>query len=68
MAKEQELAEIAVKKFRGMTEAIGADTLRDIALAGPELQVSDPVHAPHCAPRSFMHFWGGYYLTLCSPR
>ncbi|XP_018414642.1 PREDICTED: major vault protein isoform X4 [Nanorana parkeri] len=37
--KESEVANIAVKKFTGMMEAIGADTIRDIALAGPELQV-----------------------------
>ncbi|MEE6528266.1 hypothetical protein FKM82_030370, partial [Ascaphus truei] len=37
--KAQHLAVLEIKKFREMTEAIGASTLRDIALAGPELQV-----------------------------
>ncbi|KAM4698036.1 major vault protein isoform 1-T2 [Rhinophrynus dorsalis] len=37
--KAQQLAELETKKFREMTQAIGASTLRDIALAGPELQV-----------------------------
>ncbi|XP_068099908.1 major vault protein [Hyperolius riggenbachi] len=37
--KETEMAEISVKKFKGMMDAIGTDTLKDIALAGPELQV-----------------------------
>ncbi|XP_041431429.1 major vault protein isoform X2 [Xenopus laevis] len=37
--KTQELAEIEIKKFREMVESIGSGTLRDIALAGPELQV-----------------------------
>ncbi|KAG8431435.1 hypothetical protein GDO86_018720 [Hymenochirus boettgeri] len=37
--RSQKLTEIEIKKFREMTEAIGTSTLRDIALAGPELQV-----------------------------
>uniref|UniRef100_F6UIR4 Major vault protein n=1 Tax=Xenopus tropicalis TaxID=8364 RepID=F6UIR4_XENTR len=37
--KAQELSEIEIKKFREMVESIGSGTLRDIALAGPELQV-----------------------------
>ncbi|XP_030064741.1 major vault protein [Microcaecilia unicolor] len=37
--KAQALAAIEVKKFQQMTEAIGPQTIRDIALAGPELQV-----------------------------
>ncbi|TFJ96179.1 barH-like 1 homeobox protein [Platysternon megacephalum] len=38
-ARAQLLAEVEVKKFQRVTEAIGPETLRDIALAGPELQV-----------------------------
>ncbi|XP_053871095.1 major vault protein-like [Malaclemys terrapin pileata] len=38
-ARAQLLAEVEVKKFQQVTEAIGPETLRDIALAGPELQV-----------------------------
>ncbi|KAM8962473.1 major vault protein [Pelodytes ibericus] len=37
--KAQQLAELEIKKFREMIQAIGPSTLRDIALAGPELQV-----------------------------
>ncbi|KAM4632593.1 major vault protein [Discoglossus pictus] len=37
--KAQKLAELEIKKFQEMTKAIGPETLRDIALAGPELQV-----------------------------
>ncbi|CAM5117501.1 unnamed protein product [Eretmochelys imbricata] len=38
-ARARLLAEVEVKKFQQVTEAIGPETLRDIALAGPELQV-----------------------------
>uniref|UniRef100_A0A8C5QM58 Major vault protein n=1 Tax=Leptobrachium leishanense TaxID=445787 RepID=A0A8C5QM58_9ANUR len=37
--KAQQLSELDIKKFKEMTQAIGASTIRDIALAGPELQV-----------------------------
>ncbi|XP_006008019.1 major vault protein [Latimeria chalumnae] len=37
--KARQLAEIEIKKFHEMISAIGAGTIRDIALAGPELQV-----------------------------
>ncbi|XP_043942230.1 major vault protein [Protopterus annectens] len=37
--KVKELAEIEVKKFHEMVASIGSTTLRDIAMAGPELQV-----------------------------
>ncbi|XP_078508524.1 major vault protein [Lissotriton helveticus] len=37
--KAQLLAALEIKKFQDMTAAIGASTIRDIALAGPELQV-----------------------------
>ncbi|XP_004692050.2 PREDICTED: major vault protein [Condylura cristata] len=37
--KAQELAEVEVKKFKQMTEALGPSTIRDLAMAGPEMQV-----------------------------
>lgn len=37
--KAQLLTALEIKKFQDMTAAIGASTIRDIALAGPELQV-----------------------------
>lgn len=37
--KAEKLAEVEVKKFKEMTEALGSNTIRDLALAGPELQV-----------------------------
>ncbi|XP_001368214.2 major vault protein [Monodelphis domestica] len=37
--KAERLAEVEVKKFKEMTEALGSGTIRDLALAGPELQV-----------------------------
>ncbi|XP_017535983.1 major vault protein isoform X3 [Manis javanica] len=37
--KAQQLAEVEVKKFRQMTEALGPSTIRDLAVAGPEMQV-----------------------------
>lgn len=39
MSKAQQLAEVEVKKFKQMTEAIGPSTIRDLAVAGPEMQV-----------------------------
>ncbi|XP_028908172.1 major vault protein [Ornithorhynchus anatinus] len=39
LSKAERLAEVEVKKFKEMTEALGTSTIRDIALAGPELQV-----------------------------
>mmetsp|Transcript_22062 Transcript_22062/g.62029 ORF Transcript_22062/g.62029 Transcript_22062/m.62029 type:complete len:818 (-) Transcript_22062:67-2520(-) len=38
IVKSQELAAIEAEKFRGIVDAIGADTIRAIAQAGPELQ------------------------------
>jgi major vault protein len=37
--KEKELTDITVRKFANMVEAIGADTIRSIAVSGPEMQV-----------------------------
>ncbi|XP_023372472.1 major vault protein-like [Otolemur garnettii] len=37
--KAQQLAEVEVKKFKQMTEALGPSTIRDLAVAGPEMQV-----------------------------
>lgn len=39
VSKAQQLAEVEVKKFKQMTEAIGPSTIRDLAMAGPEMQV-----------------------------
>lgn len=39
MSKAEQLAEVEVKKFKQMTEALGPSTIRDIAVAGPEMQV-----------------------------
>lgn len=39
MSKTQQLAEVEVKKFKQMTEALGPSTIRDLAIAGPEMQV-----------------------------
>lgn len=39
MSKAQQLAEVEVKKFKQMTEALGPSTIRDMAVAGPEMQV-----------------------------
>ncbi|KAK2093543.1 hypothetical protein P7K49_027281 [Saguinus oedipus] len=39
VSKAQQLAEGEVKKFKQMTEALGPSTIRDLALAGPEMQV-----------------------------
>lgn len=39
VSKAQQLAEVEVKKFRQMTEALGPSTIRDLAVAGPEMQV-----------------------------
>jgi major vault protein len=39
ITKETQMAEIEVSKFKKMVDAIGAQTLRDMATAGPELQL-----------------------------
>jgi major vault protein len=39
IAKSQEMAKIETGKFKSMVDALGADTLRAIATAGPEMQV-----------------------------
>jgi len=38
IAKSQELAAIEAEKFKSIVDAIGADTIRSIAQAGPEMQ------------------------------
>lgn len=40
VSKAQQLAEVEAKKFKQMTEALGPSTIRDLAVAGPEMQVS----------------------------
>ncbi|XP_053550670.1 major vault protein [Bombina bombina] len=37
--KTEKLAELEIRKFQEMIKSIGSETIRDIALAGPELQV-----------------------------
>ncbi|XP_012867148.1 PREDICTED: major vault protein [Dipodomys ordii] len=37
--KAQQLADVEAKKFKQMTEALGPSTIRDLAVAGPEMQV-----------------------------
>ncbi|XP_077864491.1 major vault protein-like [Saccoglossus kowalevskii] len=39
IAKSREVSEIEVEKFKNMVGAIGADTIRAIAVSGPEMQV-----------------------------
>lgn len=39
VSKAEQLAEVEVKKFKQMTEALGPSTIRDLAVAGPEMQV-----------------------------
>nr|KAF6441571.1 major vault protein [Rousettus aegyptiacus] len=39
VSKAQQLAEVEVKKFKHMTEALGPSTIKDLAVAGPEMQV-----------------------------
>ncbi|XP_037669514.1 major vault protein isoform X2 [Choloepus didactylus] len=39
VSRAQQLAEVEVKKFKQMTEALGPSTIRDMAVAGPEMQV-----------------------------
>lgn len=39
ISKQTQVTEIEVGKFKKMVESIGAQTLRDMATAGPELQV-----------------------------
>lgn len=58
VSKAQQLAEVEVKKFKQMTEALGPSTIRDLAVAGPEMQVSGGggsrgvcVSGPHLKPR-----------------
>lgn len=64
--REMEVADIAVKKFKGMMESIGADTIRDIALAGPELQVTQQqtyilLQSPPISPTPFFIFLPIYF-------
>ncbi|XP_077880186.1 major vault protein isoform X2 [Ictidomys tridecemlineatus] len=39
VSKAQQLAEVEAKKFKQMTEALGPSTIRDLAVAGPEMQI-----------------------------
>ncbi|KAM5227360.1 major vault protein [Ctenodactylus gundi] len=39
VSKAKQLAEVEVKKFQQMTEALGPSVIRDMAMAGPEMQV-----------------------------
>ncbi|KAM5130725.1 major vault protein-like [Callospermophilus lateralis] len=39
VSKAQQLAEVEATKFKQMTEALGPSTIRDLAVAGPEMQV-----------------------------
>lgn len=39
VSKAQQLANVEAKKFKEMTEALGPGTIRDLAVAGPEMQV-----------------------------
>lgn len=39
--KLKETSNVEIGKFENMVKAIGADTLKAIAQAGPEMQVSD---------------------------
>lgn len=49
MSKAQQLAEVEAKKFKHMTEALGPSTIRDLAVAGPEMQVSPESAGGMCA-------------------
>lgn len=39
VARAEALAAVEVKKFEAVINSVGADTIRDIAVAGPEMQV-----------------------------
>ncbi|XP_030744766.2 major vault protein [Echinops telfairi] len=39
VSKAKQLSEVEIKKFQQMTEALGPSTIRDLAVAGPEMQV-----------------------------
>lgn len=43
ISKSREVSNIETEKFKHMVDAIGADTLKSIALAGPEMQVYNGV-------------------------
>ena len=45
ISKAKEMAEIETSKFENTVSAIGADTLRAIAVSGPEMQVCSRVHS-----------------------
>lgn len=65
VSKAQQLAEVEVKKFKQMTEALGPSTIRDLAVAGPEMQVRVGegvqvwacVDVCACAGVSWHHVW-----------
>lgn len=40
--KQQRLAEIESQRFKQMMESLGSETLKEIARAGPEMQVQHP--------------------------
>ncbi len=42
--KSREFCDIEVQKFKDMVAAIGPDTIRAIAIAGPEMQVYKPLN------------------------
>lgn len=53
VSKAQQLADVEAKKFKEMTEALGPGTIRDLAVAGPEMQVRTEDRAGDgCLPRS----------------
>lgn len=39
MEKQERLSQLDSQRFRQMMESLGSDTLKEIARAGPELQV-----------------------------
>jgi major vault protein len=43
VSKSRDMSHIETEKFKHMVDAIGADTLKSIALAGPEMQVCGSV-------------------------
>lgn len=67
VSKAQQLAEVEVKKFKQMTEALGPSTIRDLAVAGPEMQVTVRGGACVCVPGPYWEprrqSGGGKYNT-----
>lgn len=53
VSKAQQLANVEAKKFKEMTEALGPSTIRDLAVAGPEMQVrTEDTEESGCLPRT----------------